>query len=313
MGENIAYLGVSSPLAYDYGRETETEPPNPILEAPLGLFLLYDELWFLHPCLCPENMRELEYVQFLSDRRDITDYYESVEQMDETEILGEDPPSVSRRPWVEYGELVEHVAPFAKYDNHGRLFDSHFYPDASYGNFLIDQFIASELNTDVDYIANSTVIQMLEPAPDVQTSHPERLSTAKELVSRRIANEIPNVQFPRGPYFEAVDDFRNIGSIDRFREKLDTSPDELDADSLDREFQRIRNRVFTAETDRSNVHKSIMSLTLIYVPGVGKAANTTSKLNDIITYDARSSKHGWTNFLSNVELQSASDEGDTSS
>ncbi|WP_158059364.1 hypothetical protein [Halorussus halophilus] len=310
MGKNIAYLGVSSPLAYDYGRETDTKPPNPVLEAPLGLFLLYDELWFLHPCLCPENMQELEYVRFLSDRHDITDYYESVEQLDEDEILGEEPPSVSRRPWKQYGELVKHVAPFAKYDNHGRLFDSHFYPDASYGNFLIDQFIASELNTDVDYIANSAVMQILDPNPDVQSGHPKRLSTAEELVSRRIATDLPNLQSPRGPYFEAVDDFRNIDSIGRFREKLDSSPEELDADSLDNEFREVRNRVFAAETDRSNVYKSVVSLMLIYAPGVGKAANTTSKLNDIVTYDARSRKHGWTNFLANVSLNATGEQRD---
>ena len=52
MKRRIAYIGLSYPLLYDYKNQAEmtendvTDSPNPIIESPLGLMILYDELWF---------------------------------------------------------------------------------------------------------------------------------------------------------------------------------------------------------------------------------------------------------------------------
>jgi hypothetical protein len=35
----------------------DDDSPNPILDSPFGLMLLYDELWFLTKDLCPTNLR----------------------------------------------------------------------------------------------------------------------------------------------------------------------------------------------------------------------------------------------------------------
>ena len=49
----IGYIGLSTPLAYDYSVDARRAPsdlhssPNPLLDSPYGLMLLYDELWFL--------------------------------------------------------------------------------------------------------------------------------------------------------------------------------------------------------------------------------------------------------------------------
>jgi hypothetical protein len=72
----IAYVGLSGPLFYDYGHLATPGPadmqssPNPILDSPYGLLLLFDELWFLTRSVCPENMRELDYVRFLDEAGD---------------------------------------------------------------------------------------------------------------------------------------------------------------------------------------------------------------------------------------------------
>lgn len=301
MGQNIAYIGVSSPLAYDYNWEGELDHPNPILEAPLGLFLLYDELWFLHHNLCPVNMRDLDYVKFISDREDITDYYEAAQQFDESEILGTNIPSASRRSWSAYENRVNSIAPFATYDNHGRTFASKFYPNASYGNFVLDRFISQKLDADVDYISNSAISNILGPTPESVSTVTEKTTNAQDIVTRRISNQIPNVQFRDGPYFEAIDDFRKINSIGRFRQKMQEAPEELDPNELDREFRQLRNDVFAAETDRSNVYQGVIVLLLSYVPSVGPLATTSKRLKEIVKYDARSRRHGWANFLANVE------------
>jgi hypothetical protein len=41
--------------------------PNPILDSPFGILLLYDEIWFLTRSLCPQNVRDLSYVRFLDE------------------------------------------------------------------------------------------------------------------------------------------------------------------------------------------------------------------------------------------------------
>lgn len=71
MKKRIAYIGLSYPLLYDYKNKARlsendlTDSPNPIIESPLGLLILYDELWFLCESICPDNMRTLPYVKFI--------------------------------------------------------------------------------------------------------------------------------------------------------------------------------------------------------------------------------------------------------
>ena len=73
MGKRIAFIGLSTPLFYDYRNPASKaisdlgSSPNPILDSPFGLFLLFDEIWFLCRSLCPQNMRDLPYVKFLDE------------------------------------------------------------------------------------------------------------------------------------------------------------------------------------------------------------------------------------------------------
>jgi hypothetical protein len=57
----IAFIGLSGPMGYDYNnyQDKNSTIPNPILEAPLGLMVLYDKILFLHPSLCPKSMLDL--------------------------------------------------------------------------------------------------------------------------------------------------------------------------------------------------------------------------------------------------------------
>jgi len=87
--------------------------PNPILEAPLGLFVLYDKLLFLDPVVCPYNMKELEYVKFVTDTEDLTKYFERLQKTHSTQSSPSKP-----YPWKDWEHIVRAIAPFARPDNH---------------------------------------------------------------------------------------------------------------------------------------------------------------------------------------------------
>ena len=73
MRKRIAYIGISYPLLYDYRHQASkcandlSSSPNPIIESPLGLMVLYDEILFLCRSICPNNMRNLPYVKFVDE------------------------------------------------------------------------------------------------------------------------------------------------------------------------------------------------------------------------------------------------------
>jgi hypothetical protein len=60
-----ALIGFSSPVGYSYAFQAPRSAndggssPNPVLMGSMGLFTLYDELWFACESLCPRTMRAL--------------------------------------------------------------------------------------------------------------------------------------------------------------------------------------------------------------------------------------------------------------
>lgn len=95
MKKRIAYIGLSYPLLYDYRnyatptKNDLSDSPNPIIESPLGLMILYDELWFLCESLCPNNMRGLSYVKFV-DKMFEDLYYEEADSFIENVSIKRD-------------------------------------------------------------------------------------------------------------------------------------------------------------------------------------------------------------------------------
>ncbi len=66
-----ALVGTSTPIGYDYKNQAQKassdldDSPNPIIYGSMGLFIIYDEIWFACESLCPQSMRHLPYVKFL--------------------------------------------------------------------------------------------------------------------------------------------------------------------------------------------------------------------------------------------------------
>ena len=67
MTKRRAFVGFSTPFGYDYTVPTGPSKGNPVLEAPTGILILYDEIWFAHEDVCPLNLRDKEFVYFLED------------------------------------------------------------------------------------------------------------------------------------------------------------------------------------------------------------------------------------------------------
>jgi hypothetical protein len=113
----IAYVGLSTPLLYDFqypARKTKADlssSPNPILDSPFGLMLLYDEIWVLCRSLCPENMRSLDYVKFLDEEQILPDLSDIQMSSLAKDIIHNDPTTEDRyhkvrRLFESYDELT---------------------------------------------------------------------------------------------------------------------------------------------------------------------------------------------------------------
>jgi hypothetical protein len=64
MPKRSVYIGLSSPIFYDYKNMLKWPYPNPVLEAPLGLMILYDEIIFIDKIVCPKGGRVMISNQF---------------------------------------------------------------------------------------------------------------------------------------------------------------------------------------------------------------------------------------------------------
>jgi len=297
MAKSIAYIGMSSPLGYDYEVEREFGRPNPILEAPLPLFLLYDEIWFLHHEMCPKNMENLGYVRILSDEQDITDYMEEVENLSEEDILDSSKPELGRRLGDNWETTMQNIAPYTDtYDDHSRnSIGGYGHSRVSYGNFLLDQYVSEQLG--VDYVSNSAIKDYVTFDEDATTDPSYAIGATQKLVSKRI----PQYQSQAGPYFDDIDDFRNSSYIEEFRKKLRGEGGEVSAEELEYEYNRIRNRMTRAATSKKNIYDGIAQLFLDVTPGISETLGTIVDIKEILHSHSRAKKYGWVNLLTEIE------------
>src|SRR5690242_9801153 len=124
MAKRIAYVGLSSPIFYDYSRlgkpsENEMDSPNPILDGSFGLFMLFDEIWFISRNLCPQNLRRAPFVRFLFEEGRLPNLSQIQIAKPETVFTGKQRRTYSNF-YRKYREAVKHVGIHwnARPDNH---------------------------------------------------------------------------------------------------------------------------------------------------------------------------------------------------
>jgi hypothetical protein len=252
--KRIAYIGLSSPLFYDYGTPGERSPadqsssPNPILDSPFGTLLLFDEIWFLSRSLCPQNMREVSYVKFLDETIDLEflvdiDTAELIQKLDTETALMKRYDNL-RKGFDLYSETVQNVGVRwdAAADNHTHSLS--IGPILRSGNsmnpenIIFDIEVANRLNRgfkgNVEYISNSFGQRWLDQSPT-----PTAQAKLTELL---LINGIPNYLSRFGPYHECIEEVRENKFLSDFRKwmtKTELKYDEKELWEIKKEIESV--------------------------------------------------------------------------
>ena len=291
-----AFIGLSSPLAYCYKKQAggDSSPPNPILEDSLGLIILYDELVFLTPELCPANMRALPYVKFLSRRSDYIETMSSVlaAAQQKYKINDQRDPSFGN-PFVHYRPALEQVTgqPF-RYnpsasrfvpDNHGRRFEvapglSACGSSTWLQNVIADWTAVEQFGLlDCEVVSNSgNSIYYASIAP-----HDEARQARRAVGHALVLRGLPNYLDSEGPYHPCLEELRNHQFVEDARAHIDEVTSQGTerevreiADEILRTANDIRQKVFARFLQRHNEYAVIAKAGLkeglgLLVPGVG--------------------------------------------
>lgn len=257
MKKRIAYLGISYPLLYDYvhmARSTQndlSDSPNPIIESPLGLMILYDELWFLCESLCPNNMRKLPYVKFVD--RMFPDIYLGGADEFHTGITFERGWEVS----LSYGDILRlmKLERWNGLDNHTHgleISDIKISANSSEDKFLLDLYVLSALQEQssdtIELVSNS--LHRLKNVPEINK---EATLTEKILI-----RDIPNYLTVDGPYHECMEELRGHEYLRDFRKWIIENHDTITkkeieemSESVQRTMQEAEKREFRNYLERN--------------------------------------------------------------
>ena len=214
MKKRIAYIGISYPLLYDYQHLAPktindiSDSPNPIIESPLGLMILYDELVFLCRSICPNNMRNLPYVKYV-DEMFPDFYFKGI-----LDIVNQAKGTIEITPEIDFYNIVSSMN-LEKWilDVHThslQIGDVSLSARSNDYMFLFDMYVFQALQelyySDIELIANSKF------RIDVTNSN-----TEAELVEKIIIPNIPNYLSAKGPYHECMEELRYNKYVKDFR------------------------------------------------------------------------------------------------
>ena len=284
-----AFLGLSSPIAYDYKNTMDkihpkdASAPNPILEDAMGLLLLYDEIVFLSPHICPKNMRELPYVSFLNERADFDkttvnldfDQFKSIldplDQGDRGTVISIFRERISAITGIPDGPIDRKTTQFLP-DNHTHSIwlSNNVSLSASslhLGPILMDWELIDAFGLhDCDPIYNSANAKYYEHIHRSFADSNRQMAIVQELIVRHLPNYLGTI----GPYHECIEDLRNHAFLENIRGKLD----ELVSNSNRKEISNCASELEAlARKYQNEVFQKYLSPRNVYYT-VGKAAIT---------------------------------------
>lgn len=217
-----AFIGLSTPIGFDYtNNATKTKAdifssPNPVLDSPFGLLLLFDELVFLTRSLCPENMRNLSYVSFLDEGSKLP--HISSDEIDKilNTTWNKNLTSSDEIPSFQDAMLNAGVKHDMAIDNHTHglriknIGDSEYSANSTPNNLAIDALIYSRINDpSMELITNS----FLQPYFET-----EKTSAHQTLLTQLLVlDNIPNYLTPSGPYHPVIEEVRANKHLLEFR------------------------------------------------------------------------------------------------
>ena len=216
-----AFVGLSTPIGFDYkNKATKAQAdtvssPNPILDSPFGLMLLFDEIIFLSRSLCPENMRHLPYVSFLDESG-------AFPVLEKAEIEKLRQSSVNNSQYengLSFQESLDNagVVEGMGVDNHshGLKIDSiKCYANTTSYNLAVDSYICKKINDpSIELITNSRFQPLLETYDRAMKD----IAQQSLLTQLLVIENIPNYLTAQGPYHSVIEEVRENQDISEFR------------------------------------------------------------------------------------------------
>lgn len=265
MKKRIAYLGLSYPLFYDYQNqapfsENDTwDSPNPIIESPLGLMILYDELWFLCESLCPSNMRGLSYVKYV-DKIYPDLYYKGAELFRKDVELKLDYKGLDYQDMLDRMNLTKS---FGSLDNHShgiKIGDIIRSGNADEENLKFDIYVFMALQersvNSIELVSNSRFCmnEFLSSPSDA------------EVIEKIIIPDVPNYLNKEGPYHPCIEELRENKYLIDFRKWIinthntiqKSEINEICAD-VDRTIKYTQEKVFNKYLNDNSKYKFFKS------------------------------------------------------
>jgi hypothetical protein len=300
----IAYVGLSSPIFYDYKNPASKSPsdiyssPNPILDSAFGLFLLFDEVWFLCRSVCPENMRNLPYVKFLDETSQLPPL-ENIPTFNIQDLIKNDPAIAKKydlfyKNRLDYWETVKKVGIHwdASPDNHShglKLKNINISANSLRPELvLFDIEVLNRLGKkNVELITNSFNQTWLE-------NHDNPLARIK-LSELLVIENIPNYLTNKGPYHPCVEEARDNSYLKSYRKWISQHPivtgDEKELLDIKNEVQaaikKAQDDVFLKHLNRKGHYISIGKLVggiALDAYTIGGASTVTSLLEEGFNY-----------------------------
>ncbi|MBR1617370.1 hypothetical protein IJ670_04395 [bacterium] len=311
--KRIAYVGLSSPLFYDYSFHKNFKTlnskynPNPIIEGAIGLLILYDEIWFMCESLCPYNMRKLPYVKFLDKEQMLPDLEDIKQKCDEkmktiNNIKNFNISNDNFRKIFDnfQNKIISNWN--ARLDNHTHslmISGSDFYANsASAKNIIFDAELSKNLNKKVDLVTNSLNFSNISNSSSF-------LSNTK-LVEELVIKNIPGYLEKNGPYHECFEKLRESKFLQDFRKYVanNVSVELNDICDAKRKIQEeidkeMKNTYLNLLSDK-NMYLTCAKTIASFIPSLGTINNCVDLAQSIISLK-NVNKNRWQGFILEVE------------
>lgn len=282
-------IGLSSPVNYN-PHALRKKFPTALLEAPAGLFLLFDEIWFLHTNLCPWNMRQLPYVHFLNEEINSSELSGLVKEIPKAAAKSKQELTAGQ---IQYTNL-SFVQPPPIIIGESTLEPSPLRLE----NFIIDSALASYF--DLNLITNSITNPSTSPLIEVNRE--------KELAHLLLLNRIPNIYGKWGPHRpglrDLIDDLRESELLRSFREKISEACKETSATPISELSQKIEKELddivyasFSDSFRKRHLYFSFANMLLGQIPVVSNVLSVIMGISDFVKFYRTRNNSGWAGFI----------------
>lgn len=312
-----AFVGFSTPMGYSYRNPARLSPndasssPNPVLFGSMGLFILYDEIWFACESLCPNSMRGLPYVRYLDVHGPKIDLA-AVGFRDEIEriynSIDPKPPGTLNDMFGEgYGEgMTAYLGAQLGTDNHTH--DLKFLGENLGGNpglreLIYDIWLISRYkNLQFDLTLNPLTARL-----GMGNLVLDGLAKAKQLgLAERVLTfgSLYDITGPGGPYHPCLEEIRDDDLLRSFREWMDRQRTRLDNQDLAEVETEVNAKVeaFTDSTLRKAVAPKSLAGVVVKVAKdelIGKipGGSVISTVGDSVAHNKHADTNQWKVFI----------------